>query len=92
MKEIHRLVIVQREPFGSTRSNEEIIQGRIDKAVREKNKVLFVLREELEATQKQTADKAEHFEAKLLADLTTRDETIQDLSRANIGLKDMIST
>jgi hypothetical protein len=28
----------------------------------------------------------------LLADLATRDETIQDLSRASIGLRDAIST
>lgn len=39
--------------YHATRSNEEIIQGRIDKAVREKNKELSDLREELEATQKQ---------------------------------------
>ena len=78
--------------YQATRSNEEIIQGRIDKAVREKNKELSVLREELEASQKQSADKSTEYEAKLLADLATRDETIQDLSRANIGLRDTIST
>ena len=78
--------------YQATRSNEEIIQGRIDKAVREKNKELSVLREELEASQKQSADKSMEYEAKLLADLATRDETIQDLSRANIGLRDTVST
>jgi hypothetical protein len=85
--------------YQATRSNEEIIQGRIDKAVREKNKELSALREELEATQKQLltiqkqpADKFVEYEAKLLADLAIRDETIQDLSRANIGLRDTIST
>jgi DNA repair exonuclease SbcCD ATPase subunit len=78
--------------YQATRSNEEIVQGRIDKAVREKNKELSVLREELEASQKQSADKSMDYEAKLLADLATRDETIQDLSRANIGLRDTTST
>lgn len=85
--------------YHATRSNEEIIQGRIDKAVREKNKELSDFREELEETQKhllaiqkQPADNTTEYEAKLLADLATRDETIQDLSRANIGLRDTIST
>jgi hypothetical protein len=40
----------------------------------------------------QPADKAIEYEAKFLADLTTRDETIQGLSRANIVLRDTIST
>jgi hypothetical protein len=78
--------------YQATRSNEAIIQGRIDKAVREKNKELSVLREELEASQKKSSDRSMEYEAKLLADLATRDETIQDLSRANIGLRDTSST
>jgi hypothetical protein len=78
--------------YQATRSNEAIIQGRIDKAVREKNQELSVLREELEASQKKSSDRSMEYEAKLLADLATRDETIQDLSRANIGLRDTTST
>jgi hypothetical protein len=36
--------------YHATRSNKEIIQDQIDKAVREKNKALSDLREELRST------------------------------------------